>query len=196
MNAFGKRNGLGQRPSFGVARPMKGGSAPAGGEQFPPVEDLPETPEPTEDTDGSAPVGPQMGAMDRLTERQNASGAAASSKSEGFEASVHRIKEQVLPRLLERVDPEAAATLGKDELAEEFRPIIGEVLAELKITLNRREQFALEKALVDELLGLGPLEELLSDPAVSDIMVNGPDQTFIERKGKLELAKIQFRDEE
>ena len=50
--------------------------------------------------------------------------------------------------------------------------------------------------LVDELLGLGPLEELLADPAVSDIMVNGPDQTFIERKGKLELAQIQFRDEE
>ena len=62
------------------------------------------------------------------TTRQNGSGAAASSKTEGFEAAVHRIKEQVLPRLLERVDPEAAATLGKDELAEEFRPIIGEVL--------------------------------------------------------------------
>ena len=137
-----------------------------------------------------------MGAMDRLTDRQNASGEQAASKVEGFEASVHRIKEQVLPRLLERVDPEAAATLGKDELAEEFRPIIGEVLAELKINLNRREQFALEKVLVDELLGLGPLEELLADPAISDIMVNGPDQTFIERKGKLELAQIQFRDEE
>ena len=70
------------------------------------------------------------------------------------------------------------------------------MLNELKINLNRREQFALEKVLVDELLGLGPLEELLSDPAISDIMVNGPDQTFIERKGKLELAQIQFRDEE
>ncbi|NWN33647.1 Flp pilus assembly complex ATPase component, partial [Klebsiella michiganensis] len=61
---------------------------------------------------------------------------------------------------------------------------------------NRREQFALEKVLVDELLGLGPLEELLADPAISDIMVNGPEQTFVERKGKLELANIQFRDEE
>jgi len=133
--------------------------------------------------------------MQRLQERQNASGDAGSSKVDGFEASIHKIKEQVLPRLLERVDPEAAATLGKDELAEEFRPIIGEVLAELKLTLNRREQFALEKVLVDELLGLGPLEELLADPDVSDIMVNGPEQTFVERKGKLELAKIQFRDE-
>ena len=71
---------------------------------------------------------------------------------------------------------------SKDELAEEFRPIIGEVLAELKINLNRREQFALEKVLVDELLGLGPLEELLSDPDISDIMVNGPNQTFIEKQ--------------
>ncbi|QIL02896.1 CpaF family protein [Sphingomonas sinipercae] len=194
MNAFGKRSGLSatQRPSFGSAKPMKGspGAPSDPAEQFPPIEEL-EAPASSD----SAPATPG-GAMDRLNTRQNASGEAASSKVEGFEAAVHRIKEQVLPRLLERVDPEAAATLNKDELAEEFRPIIGEVLAELKITLNRREQFALEKVLVDELLGLGPLEELLSDPAVSDIMVNGPNQTFIERKGKLELAQIQFRDEE
>ena len=204
MNAFGKRSGLGgQRPSFGVAKPMKGGSGgggapaaadspPAGGEQFPPIDEL----TPSLDTPFAAPAESLGGAMDRLNNRQNGSGEQAASKQEGFEASVHRIKEQVLPRLLERVDPEAAATLSKDELAEEFRPIIGEVLAELKITLNRREQFALEKVLVDELLGLGPLEELLADPEVSDIMVNGPDQTFVERKGKLTVANIQFRDEE
>ena len=187
MSAFGKRGG--GRPSFGVARPMKGGAAgsPGGGEQFPPIEEPAIAP--------AAAVEPG-GAMDRLNSRMNASSDAGSSKQEGFEASVHRIKEQVLPRLLERVDPEAAATLSKDELAEEFRPIISEVLGELKINLNRREQFALEKVLVDELLGLGPLEELLADPAVSDIMVNGPDPTFIEKKGKLQLAQIQFRDEE
>ncbi|MBN8849832.1 MULTISPECIES: CpaF family protein [unclassified Sphingomonas] len=197
MSAFGRRNGIGTaggRPGFGVARPMQGGGAqprPDGGEQFPPIETLPLAAEPEPGIPAS-----QMDAMQRLADRQNASGEAGSSKVDGFEASIHKIKEQVLPRLLERVDPEAAATLGKDELAEEFRPIIGEVLAELKLTLNRREQFALEKVLVDELLGLGPLEELLADPEVSDIMVNGPEQTFVERKGKLELAKIQFRDEE
>jgi pilus assembly protein CpaF len=197
MSAFGKRSGVsGGRPSFGVAKPMKGGGGAAsaaqipGGDQFPPIDEL--TP-----VDAPVETGGSLGAaMDRLTARQNASGEQGSSKTEGFEASVHRIKEQVLPRLLERVDPEAAATLNKDELAEEFRPIISEVLTELKINLNRREQFALEKVLVDELLGLGPLEELLADPAVSDIMVNGPDQTYVERKGKLEIAQIQFRDEE
>jgi Flp pilus assembly CpaF family ATPase len=49
--------------------------------------------------------------------------------------------------------------------------------------------------LIDELLGFGPLEELLNDPDVSDIMVNGPLQTYIEKKGKLQIAPIQFRDE-
>lgn len=201
MSAFGRRNGMGggapARPAFGVARPMQGGgparpAEPEGGEQFPPL------PQPPLGEEAAPPpvADPNADAMARLAERSAASGDAAASRSEGFEASIHRIKEQVLPRLLERVDPEAAATLSKDELAEEFRPIIGEVLAELKLTLNRREQFALEKVLVDELLGLGPLEELLADPAISDIMVNGPEQTFVERKGKLELANIQFRDEE
>jgi len=208
VNAFGRRSGMGGagggRPSFGVARPMQGSGPTRAADldlasQFPPLTQIPLSgddfaPMPGEQA-GSLPQG--VGdAMQRLADRQALSGEAGNSRVEGFESSIHRIKEQVLPRLLERVDPEAAATLSKDELAEEFRPIVGEVLAELKLTLNRREQFALEKVLVDELLGLGPLEELLADPAVSDIMVNGPEQTFVERKGKLELANIAFRDEE
>ncbi|MEI9928300.1 MAG: CpaF family protein [Sphingomonas sp.] len=204
MSAFGRRSGLGggagSRPAFGIARPMQGGGAtrpsePAGGDQFPPLTSVPLPGAAIPESEPSHSAASNE-AMARLTDRQNASGEAGSSRAEGFEASVHRIKEQVLPRLLERVDPEAASTLTKDELAEEFRPIIGEVLAELKLTLNRREQFALEKVLVDELLGLGPLEELLADTAITDIMVNGPEQTYVERKGKLELANIQFRDEE
>jgi pilus assembly protein CpaF len=210
MSAFGRKNGIGQmgagaRPSFGVARPMKGGSASAapearlglsldmGGEQFPDLDsaDLPSL-EMLDETPESVALNE---AMTRLSDRAN-SVADSGPRVEGFEASVHKIKEQVLPRLLERVDPEAAATLTKDELAEEFRPIILEVLAELKLTLNRREQFALEKVLIDELLGFGPLEELLNDPEITDIMVNGPEQTYIEKKGKLTVAPIQFRDEE
>ncbi|MFN5782286.1 MAG: CpaF family protein, partial [Novosphingobium sp.] len=179
MSAFGRRNGAGSmapgaRPQFGVARPMKGGiEAPkplhpggVGGDQFPP---LPGEGMAEPEFDNGAI---KSDAMTRLQDRVN--GVVENQyQAEGFEASVHKIKEQVLPRLLERVDPEAAATLTKDELSEEFRPIIMEVLAELKVTLNRREQFALEKVLIDELLGFGPLEELLNDPDVSDIMVNG-----------------------
>ncbi len=198
MSAFGKKPGLaGPRSNFGVARSMTGGggkAAPAdqnnsgGGEQFPPINsaELPGMP---------AASAKTQDAMSRLTDRATGVNAEP-AQAEGFEASVHKIKEQVLPRLLERVDPEAASTLNKEELTEEFRPIILEVLAELKLTLNRREQFVLEKVLVDELLGFGPLEELLSDPEISDIMVNGPMQTYIEKGGKLQIAPIQFRDEE
>ncbi|WP_298282502.1 ATPase, T2SS/T4P/T4SS family, partial [Novosphingobium sp.] len=206
MSAFGRKTGTagtaanGPRPSFGVARPMRNGEQPApgtsaapmpmpmGGEQFPPL------PAMDDDDSGVSGIALKADAMTRLADRANGVNEG-NYQAEGFEASVHKIKEQVLPRLLERVDPEAAATLTKDELSEEFRPIIMEVLAELKVTLNRREQFALEKVLIDELLGFGPLEELLNDPDISDIMVNGPEQTYIEKKGKLVLAPIRFRDE-
>jgi pilus assembly protein CpaF len=197
MSAFGKKAGIGaalgtQRRSFGSAAPMQAARAPAFEDPAP----MPE-PEPPAPDDSLELSGERLSdAMQRLSDREKGSAESVNSKQDGFEASIHKIKEQVLPRLLERVDPEAAATLSKDELSEEFRPIIGEVLAELKFTLNRREQIALEKVLVDELLGLGPLEELLGDPTVSDIMVNGPEQTFIERKGKIELANIIFRNEE
>ena len=199
MSAFGRKNGLtGTKPAFGVARPMHGGTAPApreeprGGDQFPPIDmnALPGDP-----AAAMTPTQRNAEALARLADRANAE-HTPDAGPQGFDASVHKIKEQVLPRLLERVDPEAASTLTKDELAEEFRPIIMEVLAELKLTLNRREQFALEKVLVDELLGLGPLEELLADPDISDIMVNGPEQTYIEKKGRLQVAPIKFRDEE
>jgi pilus assembly protein CpaF len=198
MSAFGRKAGVGA--ALGAQRRAFGSAAPMQGSRHAPAEEPPPPPEPVAVAAAEPSheiAGDRLSdAMQRLSEREKGSAESVNSKQDGFEASIHKIKEQVLPRLLERVDPEAAATLSKDELSEEFRPIIGEVLAELKLTLNRREQIALEKVLVDELLGLGPLEELLNDPTVSDIMVNGPFQTFIERKGKLELANIVFRDEE
>jgi pilus assembly protein CpaF len=208
MNAFGRKTAFGAtpgtRPGFGSARPIRGNDAGispafpdssaapselAGDLSFGDIE--PGAPGAMSETAGAAPRG---SAMSRLADRANAL-AEVPEEGGGFDASLHKIKEQVLPRLLERVDPEAAATLSKTELSEEFRPIIAEVLVELKLTLNRREQFALEKVLIDELLGFGPLEELLGDPDVTDIMVNGPEQTYIEKKGKLQIAPIRFRDE-
>ena len=110
MSAFGRRSGTNGngRPSFGTAQPMKGPApaqarpADAGGAQFPPIE-----PEAL-DIDGTVTTSLPQGhvdAMARLADRQAQSGEQGNSRSEGFEASIHRIKEQVLPRLLERVDP-------------------------------------------------------------------------------------------
>lgn len=171
------------RPAFGSAKPLSAQQTALGlGQAKPPAigpEDVPTSQDP----------------LARLQERS--SGVAETPlPGDNFQAAIHRIKEQVLPRLLERIDAEAAATLSREDLGEQFRPITEEVLGELRITLNRREQIALEKLLVDELLGFGPLEELLRDSEISDIMINGPEQTYIERKGRLEIAPIQFRNEE
>ena len=143
MSAFGRKNGPagmapGARPQFGVARPMQGGGAaprPQGGEQFPPLPGS--APAAAPSAGSSRPTSPEEG-MARLNERMNSTHSGQSEVG-GFEASVHKIKEQVLPRLLERVDPEAAATLSKEELSEEFRPIILEVLAELKADAALRQ---------------------------------------------------------
>src|SRR3546814_19835246 len=110
----------------------------------------------------SEPAPHRSVAMARLAEREAASGGAGVSQHGGFEASVHRIKEQVLPRLHERVAPEAAETLSKEVLTEECRTIIGEALAELKLTTNRREKCVQERGLVDELLGQGWLGAMWS----------------------------------
>lgn len=124
----------------------------------------------------------------------NAEGAVALA----VEASARllEVKDQVLPRILDLIDPEAASQLSRNELSQEFKPITSEVLQDLDINLNRREQRFLEASLIDEILGYGPLEVLLKDPTVTDIMVNGPYQVFVERKGKIEATDIRFRDDE
>ena len=83
---------------------------PSGGAQFPPINS---GPLPGYEDEPGAPTE-KLDAMARLAQREAALDEPQ-QKAEGFEASVHKIKEQVLPRLLERIDPEAAATLSKDE---------------------------------------------------------------------------------
>ena len=134
------------------AQPMQVKSGIEGGAQFPPVEALPDQ-----------IAVPTSDAMERLANRVAASGEAGSLKAEGFEASVHKIKEQVLPRLLERIDPEAASPrFPRTSWPRNSARSSARCSPSSRSTLNRREQYALEKVLVDELLGLGPLEELLS----------------------------------
>src|SRR6185437_364840 len=81
------------------------------------------------------------------------------------------------------------------ELAREIGEVVAEIAAEEKIQLNAVEQRNLVTKLVNDMVGLGPLEPLLADEGITDIMVNGPNQIYIERGGKLELSKIRFRDD-
>ena len=97
--------------------------------------------------------------------------------------------------LMERMDVAAAAQLPRPELERQVAELIGELLAETKLHLNMSEQRDLVAALLDEMLGLGPLEPLLKDESVTDIMVNGAKQVYVERRGKLELSGVTFRDD-
>jgi len=80
-------------------------------------------------------------------------------------------------------------------LRAEISAIAGEALEELSVVLNREERATLNQDLFDEVTGLGPLEPLLKDDTINDILVNGPQQVFVERAGKLELTDTTFKDE-
>lgn len=156
-------------------------------------------PKPGADSEGEA-NGEAYSADSELITETSAAEAESEAKHmegrKGMSPVLADVQTKVLPRVLDRVDAEAASKLSHDELCEEFRPVVIEVLNELKLTLNRTEQAALEKNLVDELLGLGPLEPLLADPTVTDVLVNGPNQVYVERHGKLEMTGVHFRDAE
>ncbi len=108
--------------------------------------------------------------------------------------NVEFAKSKIQQVLLERIDTSAAANLPREQLRKEIFPITSEILAEQRLQLNSTEREELIEQMLDDMLGLGPLEPLLGDDSVTDILVNGPKQIYVERKGKLELTDAQFRD--
>jgi len=105
-----------------------------------------------------------------------------------------QIRAQIAPLLMEQIDIESAARLSPAELAGEITPIVTELLHQLRITLNQSEQAQIESMLLDDMIGLGPLEPLLKRDDVNDILVNGAGQVYIETRGKLQLTDARFRD--
>ncbi|MDE2575897.1 MAG: CpaF family protein, partial [Rhodospirillales bacterium] len=95
---------------------------------------------------------------------------------------------------LSKLDPSAVATQPAEVLIPQVELLISEIATERRIQLNGREQRQLATELVDDMLGLGPLEPLLEDESINDIMVNGPNSVFVERRGKVFAAAVRFRD--
>ena len=109
-------------------------------------------------------------------------------------ASIADAVPRIYPLAIQRIDTEVAAKLEREELARQLTDVVSEIIVELKLQLNHAEQKQLVTLLLDDMLGLGPIEPLLADESVTDIMVNGPKRVYVERKGKLELTDITFRD--
>jgi pilus assembly protein CpaF len=137
------------------------------------------------DPDESAAAEPQA-QPEGFVERS----AARSAQKPSLEDAIRKIK----PLVLERIDVGAASSLDHGSLVRELSGVVAEIREELRVHLNQNEHNELVTALVDDMVGLGPLEALLADPSISDIMVNGPFQVYVERGGKLTLTDIKFQD--
>ncbi|MGB7189967.1 MAG: CpaF family protein [Acidobacteriaceae bacterium] len=107
---------------------------------------------------------------------------------EQFKAEVHRT-------LISRLDLEKLSRVNSGQARHAVAGMITEIIASQKVPLNLNEQDRMQEELLDEVFGLGPLEPLLRDKTISDIMVNGKDNIFIERGGILRRVDATFRDD-
>jgi pilus assembly protein CpaF len=105
------------------------------------------------------------------------------------------LKVELHKRLLDNLNLAALEKASEVSLKQEIQAIASEALDEMSVALNKEDRLTLNQELYDEVMGLGPLEPLLKDDTVNDILVNGPHRIFIERAGKLTLTDITFKDE-
>lgn len=106
------------------------------------------------------------------------------------------IKGDLLERLLQQLGDDAQWGGGDEDLRGVVEDFVQDVLETEPLPLNEQERGRLADELIDETLGLGPLAPLMGDPAVTDILVNGPNKVYVERFGRLERTGIRFRDAE
>jgi len=157
------------------------------------AEPAPAAPKPSGGPNGKTPLNPAA-VEEQAADGETASGASGSESNRARRQRLLNTKATIQPVVMERIDIAVAASLEPDELERQIAEIVGEVLVEQKLQLNRSEQKQLVRLLINDMVGLGPLEPLLADESVTDIMVNGPKQVYVERGGKLELTDVEFRD--
>ena len=105
------------------------------------------------------------------------------------------VKTRIHQRLLERLDLAAMESMAPEQLSNEIGILVERLLAEEPLVINEAERRSLVRDIQHEMLGLGPLEPLLADPTISDILVNTHAKVFVERRGQLQLTDVRFSDE-
>src|SRR5207249_3257305 len=108
--------------------------------------------------------------------------------------SFEELKRLIHGKLVDKLDLSRVSDLEGDTLRREIRLVVERLCDTENPLLNRMEREKLIEEVLDETLGFGPLEVLLKDPTISDILVNGPHKIYVERRGKLEKTEIKFRD--
>src|SRR5690606_26527140 len=111
------------------------------------------------------------------------------------EERLHTLKHELHQQIIESLDISRIGEMSEDELRLEIRTAAEELSRKSSGLLSLSERERLVNEVVNESFGLGPLEPLLNDPTVSDILINGPKTVYVERGGRLELSDIQFSSE-
>jgi len=105
-----------------------------------------------------------------------------------------QLKRRIHSKLVDKLDLSRVGDLPEDALRREIRLVVEHLSDAEDTLLNRSERERLVEEVLDETFGLGPLEFLLKDPTISDILINGPKSIYVERRGKMEKTNVVFRD--
>ncbi|MCK6528266.1 CpaF family protein [Myxococcota bacterium] len=136
----------------------------------------------------STPPPATSSRLGSLPVAHGAAGAVTHDAYQELKGALHR-------ELVERLDLSQLREADHDRLAEEVRSLVQHLVAERALPLNRLERERIAVEVRDEVLGLGPLEPLLADASVSDILINGPRSVWVERNGMLHRTDTRFRDD-
>ena len=120
----------------------------------------------------------------------------APTQKENRESALQEIKGRVHYKVIEQMDLSLLGAADQKKVEKELEGFIRSVLQEESDPLNQGERETLVHEIKNEVLGLGPLEPLLADPTISDILVNGHQNVYVERQGKLERVHMRFRDDQ
>lgn len=131
----------------------------------------------------------------QLKAKMNRANELAKESASPQTAEEQRWKDHIHQKLLKMMDLSLLNSLEEQETRQQIREILQRLMDEESVPLNAVARQRLVKQVQDEILGLGPLESLLADPRVSDILVNGHRSVYVERRGKLELTDVRFDDD-
>ena len=123
-----------------------------------------------------------------------AAAASPRGKPESAAFDLLDAKLRVHAKLIDELDLSALDKLDDDTMRRRVRGIISEIIRKEEMALSSAEEASFADAVMDEMTGLGPIEPLLKDDSIADILINGCNQVYIERHGKLQLAPVRFAD--
>src|SRR5258706_709377 len=120
----------------------------------------------------------------------------AGRKQGGMKPEYQELKFTLHRKLVDKINLEALATIDNQRVRSEVRQAVIQLIDSEPTLLSAVEKQQISDEVLDEVFGLGPLEPLLQDPTISDILVNTHKQVYVERKGLLELTSVTFRDDQ